>query len=516
MFKIDNKLLDSDWLIASQHLFHGVEKENIRVDKMGHLTKTPHPKAFGPALTNPWVTLDFAETLIELVTPPCSDFNLSFDQLEQINQYVSQKLGREMLWPNSMPCSINDPQQIELANFGKSNKAWMKQIYRRGLCHRYGRAMQMIAGVHYNISFPQSFWQSWQQHLGDQQDIKVFTDQQYFKMIRNFFRYSWILPYLFGASPVCANSSLIQAVGYVKPLDKHSMIGPYATSLRLSDLGYQNKSQDLLNINYDDLYKYAHSLRSATERTYREFENIGIKDEEGRFKQLNAALLQIENEYYIPIRPKQPIESGERPTRALLRRGVDYLELRLLDLDPFCPYGIRPCTGRFMDLFMIYCLLRPDEALKKDEFQRHRHNLKKVATHGRDPYLLLNNDNGQRYFKDMAEALMDAMQPLAVALDRYQTHNAYQQAWQIQYDKLHDMNLTPSQHIVNQMEYKKQGFQEFNLNLAQQHKKQLAQKAPSLTPFFNNIKQNAWRQFRRIESQSQLPFEACLHRYFSQ
>ena len=516
MFKIDNNLLDSDWLIASQYLFHGVEKENIRVNKTGHLAKTAHPKAFGPALTNPWITLDFAETLVELVTPPCSDFDLSFDQLAQINQYVSQKLGREMLWPNSMPCAITDPKTIDLAYFGNSNKAWMKQVYRRGLCHRYGRIMQMIAGVHYNVSFPKSFWQSWQARLGDDQKLQVFVDQQYFKMIRNFFRYSWILPYLFGASPVCANSSLIKSVDYVKPFDGASMIGPYATSLRLSDLGYQNKGPHLLNINYDDLYKYAHSLSWATQRTYREFEDIGVKDKVGRYKQLNAALLQIENEYYIPIRPKQPIESGERPTRALLRRGVDYLEIRLLDLDPFHPYGIRPLTGRFMDLFMMYCLLRPDAQLKRDEFQRCQHNLKRVATHGRDPNLKLNADSGQRYFHDMAEAMLTAMQPLAVALDRYQTNDPYQKAWQEQYYKLHDVNLTPSQQVVNQMHGKKQGFHEFNLALAQQHKKQLIQTAPSLTPFFNNIKHSAWRQFRRIESQSQLPFEAYLHRYFSQ
>lgn len=516
MFKIDNNLFDSDWLIASQHLFHGVEKENVRVDKTGHIARTPHPKAFGPALTNPWITLDFAETLIEFVTPPCSDFDLSFDQLRQVNQYVSQKIGREMLWPNSMPCAIKDPNHIDLANFGRSNKAWMKHIYRRGLCYRYGRIMQMIAGIHYNMSFPHSFWESWQAKRADKQPLPQFIDQQYFKIIRNFFRYSWVLPYLFGASPVCANSSVIQAVDYIKPFDNASMVGPYATCLRLSDLGYQNKGQDLLNINYDNIERYAHSIRSATERTYPEFEAIGIKDEQGLYKQLNVALLQIENEYYIPIRPKQPIQSGERPTRALLNRGVDYLEIRLLDLDPFQPYGMHPTTGRFMDLFLMYCLLRPDAALKRDEFKRQRQNLKRVATHGRDPYLKINSDSGQRYFKDMAEAMLVAMQPLAVALDRYQQDNVYQNAWQHQYQKLHNPELIPSQQIVDQMEFKRQGFTEFNLNLAQQHKKFLNQTTPNLTPFFNNIKQNAWRQFQRIESQPQQSFEECLRQYFSQ
>lgn len=516
MFKINNKLLQGDWLASTRHLFHGVEKENVRVDKTGHIAKTPHPKAFGPALTNPWITLDFAETLIELVTPPSSEFELSFDQLAQINQHVSQKLGRELLWPNSMPCTINNPNHVELANFGQSNKAWMKQIYRRGLCYRYGRTMQMIAGVHYNISLPQSLWQQWQKLLGDEQKLSLFIDQQYCRIIRNFFRYSWILPYLFGASPVCANSSVIQNVDYVKPYDQYSSIGPYATSLRLSDLGYQNKGLDLLNINYDDIYKYARSLRSATERTYPEFEAIGIKDENGRYKQLNAALLQIENEYYIPIRPKQPIESGERPTRALLNRGVEYLEIRLLDLDPFSPNGITPTTGRFIDMFIIYCLIRPDELLTRDEFQRCRQNLKKVATHGRHPELTLASDQGQRSFTELSQALLMAMKPLAEALDAQQESTPYQTAWQEQYNKLNDVNLTPSQQIINHMQRKKQSFNEFNLALAQQHKKQLTQTTPSLTPFFNNIKNNAVRQFKRIESATQQPLEDCLKNYFSQ
>ncbi len=149
-------------------------------------------------------------------------------------------------------------------------------------------------------------------------------------------------------------------------LGKGSLYLPYATSLRMSDLGYTNSAQSSLNISYNNLPDYIQGLRQAISTPSAEYASIGIKVD-GEYQQLNSNILQIENEFYSTIRPKRTTQSGERPTCALKRRGVEYIEVRALDVNPFSAVGINAEQMRFLDLFLIYCLLEQSPDLSAEE-----------------------------------------------------------------------------------------------------------------------------------------------------
>jgi len=226
----------------------GLEKEGLRVDADGFIAQTPHPEALGSALTNPAITTDYSEALLELVTPVCESTEELLGALDGIHSYVHQHLGDEVLWPLSMPCRLDGDASIPIAHYGTSNIGTLKTVYRRGLAERYGRMMQSIAGTHYNFSMPDSFWENWQKQLGDTGPLSEFRTQQYFWLIRNFRRRSWLLMYLFGASPALDKSFVEGRRHRLDTLDNQTLYEPYATSLRMSDLGYNNQAQSSLDI----------------------------------------------------------------------------------------------------------------------------------------------------------------------------------------------------------------------------------------------------------------------------
>src|SRR2546426_115712 len=174
--------------------------------------------------------------------------------------------------------------------------------------------------------------------------------------IRNFRRHSWLPIYLFGASPAACSSFVEGRKHELVELSPGTMYAPHATSLRMGPLGYQSDAQSALRVSYNDLKSYAASLDDALTKPYPPYAKAGIRDNDN-YRQLSTSLLQIENEFYGTIRPKRRINSGERALHALRERGVEYVEVRLMDLDPFCPIGIWPATCRFLDLFLLHCLL---------------------------------------------------------------------------------------------------------------------------------------------------------------
>ena len=302
----------------------GLEKESLRVDKEGCLAHTPHPRSLGAALTHPHITTDYSEALIELVTPPQATVKDSLGFLCDIHSFVYQHLDGEMLWATSMPCALEDDASIPIAHYGRSNVGMMKHVYRRGLGWRYGRSMQTISGVHFNYSFPEDLWPVLRDLRRDRRPLREFMDEAYFGMLRNFQRVGWLLPYLFGASPAVCKSFFHGRDPSFKEFDAHTLYEPYATSLRLSDIGYKNNNQARIGVTYNSLADYVTTLRHAISTPAPEYERIGVKVD-GEYRQLNANILQIENEFYSSVRPKQPINSGERATLALKRRGVMYL-----------------------------------------------------------------------------------------------------------------------------------------------------------------------------------------------
>jgi len=317
----------------------GLEKEGLRVDADGFIAQTPHPEALGSALTNPAITTDYSEALLELVTPVCESTEELLGALDGIHSYVHQHLGDEVLWPLSMPCRLDGDASIPIAHYGTSNIGTLKTVYRRGLAERYGRMMQSIAGTHYNFSMPDSFWENWQKQLGDTGPLSEFRTQQYFWLIRNFRRRSWLLMYLFGASPALDKSFVEGRRHRLDTLDNQTLYEPYATSLRMSDLGYNNQAQSSLDICFNRLETYTQTLDHAIHTSWPPYREIGLFRDGDRI-QINDSVLQIENEYYSAIRPKRTTQSGEKPLHALQSRGVEYVEVRCLDLDPFAPQGL--------------------------------------------------------------------------------------------------------------------------------------------------------------------------------
>jgi glutamate--cysteine ligase len=297
----------------------GVEKESLRVLPDGSLAHTPHPPALGSALTNEHITTDYSEALIELVTPAFTHSWELLQYLLDLHQFVYRHLGEELLWATSMPCAIANDADIPLALYGRSHVGRMKTIYRNGLGLRYGRMMQAISGVHFNYSFPLPFWEAWAAVRGASGHGQPFVSACYFDLLRNYRRYGWLVLYLFGVSPVVCKSFLRGRRFGLEDFGAGSAFAPHATSLRMSDVGYRNRNQSGLLVSVNNLEEYVHDLTRAISTPYAPYEALGV-EVNGEWRQLNANILQIENEYYSFIRPKRVAPRGGRICRGACAR----------------------------------------------------------------------------------------------------------------------------------------------------------------------------------------------------
>ena len=209
--------------------------------------------------------------------------------------------------------------------------------------------------MHYNWSLPDDFWSALHESCEVQGSLQDFINTRYFGLIRNFLRYGWLIPYLFGASPAICESFLQGRKSNLLELVPGTLYGQEATSLRMSDLGYQNSAQSNLNVNFNSLAEYTQALETAIRTPDPYYEKLGVRDGT-QWKQLNANLLQIENEFYAPMRPKRV--SHDRPAKGLRQQGVEYIEMRLFDLNPMVDIGITPEQGCFADVFLQLRLFR--------------------------------------------------------------------------------------------------------------------------------------------------------------
>lgn len=446
----------------------GIEKESLRVLPDGTLSQRPHPRALGSPLTHPQITTDFSEAQLELITGVHTSPEAALAELEDVHRFVYAGIGDELMWTASMPCLLGSDDEIPVGRYGTSNIAQAKTIYRLGLGNRYGRLMQTISGIHYNFSVPDAFWPHLAAAVGAQPG-QDFRTQSYFGLIRNFRRWSWLLIYLFGASPVLCKSFVKGRSHRLESFDEGSLYLPGATSLRMGRLGYQSDAQSDLHISYNSLDQYARSMRQALTESYPPYEQIGVKvgDE---YRQLNTSLLQIENEFYGTIRPKQPVQPGERPLRALTNRGVAYVEVRCLDLNPFLHAGIDAPEMRFLDTFLLYCLLAPSPADSERESQMMGDNQLKVVESGRTPGQMLERGSGTVSREAWSQEILAGCRPLAELLDRAHGGERYQCAWQEQLDKVNDPGRTPSARILDIMASQGIPFFRFAMNQSIAHK----------------------------------------------
>ncbi|CAD5105849.1 glutamate--cysteine ligase [Zestomonas carbonaria] len=459
---------------ASEHLpllgqnLHGIERECLRVDADGQLALTPHPRALGSTLTHPQITTDYSESLLEFITPTEPDPADTLADLERIHRFTYAKLAGERLWSASMPCPLPDEDTIPIADYGSSNIGRLKYVYRKGLALRYGKTMQCIAGIHYNFSLAEALWPLLQRAEGDPRSARDFQSESYIGLIRNFRRYSWLLMYLFGASPALDAGFMRGRPHQLKHLDENTLYLPWATSLRMSDLGYQSSAQSGLTPCYNDLPSYTDSLRQAVSTPYPPYAEFGTK-KDGEWQQLNTNVIQIENEYYSSIRPKRVTYSGERPIQALMARGVQYIEVRCLDINPFLPLGIDLAEARFLDLFLLYCALEDSPLLADGECRTCTDNFLKTVKEGRRPGLHLQRRGEQVALRDWGQQLIDAFAPIAELLDRQHGGDGHAQALAAQRAKLEDPSLTPSAQVLAEMQAHGESFAQFALRQSQAH-----------------------------------------------
>ena len=391
----------------------GIEKESLRALPGGGLALTPHPAALGSALTHPHITTDYSESQLELITGVHASADACLAELTEIHQATYRAIADEQLWVGSMPCGLPTDETIPLGMYGSSNVGRAKSVYRMGLGHRYGRRMQMISGIHYNWSMP---------GLGN---------GEHFALIRNFRRHAFVLLYLFGASPAVCGDFVAGRPHELQPVPggkTGSLHMPHGTSLRMGRLGYQSDAQASLAVSFNSLESYANSLHEALTQPYPAYEKVGIRNPGGDYNQLSTTLLQIENEFYGLIRPKRVIHPGERPLHALRERGVEYIEVRCMDLDPFEPVGINAGTTRFIDIFLLHCLLAdspPDTPAEIAALGRNQH---RAAARGREPGLLLERDGQELLLTDWAAELLEDCGPIAATLDAAFGGELYQQA----------------------------------------------------------------------------------------
>jgi len=500
----------SDW----NGFLKGVEKEGLRVDRNGFIAQTPHPEVLGSALTHPSITTDYSESLLELITPVCSSTPAMLESLRNTHRFVQQNLGDEVFWPASMPCELDGDASIPIAEYGTSNVGRLKHVYRQGLAVRYGRMMQSIAGAHYNLSLPDSFWEKWQGALGDQQSMKDFKSDQYFWLIRNFRRRSWLLMLLFGASPAL-DASFVAGVGHdLSRFDGRSWFGQQATSLRMGDLGYHNNAQSSLNICFNKLGTYTQTLDRAIHTKWPAYEAIGTR-RDGEFIQINTSILQIENEYYSAVRPKRTARTGEKPIQALDARGVEYVEVRCLDLDPFSPVGVNEAQVDFLDLFLLDCLLSESPQIDDAECQVLDDSFKDVVAKGRDQELTLCRDGEPTLIGEAAQAVLRQLEPLAEMLDGWNGGDVYRKALQAQRGILSGDNQVPSARVIDSMRASGVGHRDWAMEMALRHQNTLRQEGmeAGVQAAFVAASKDSLAEQKQIEASDTLEFGDFLEQY---
>ena len=495
----------------------GIEKESLRIDANGYLSMQAHPRALGSALTNRFITTDFSEALLEFVTPAFANTWEALHFVCDIHQFSYERLGEELLWVASMPCQIPSDSEIPIADYGSSNVGQMKAIYRQGLGHRYGRKMQTIAGVHFNYSLPKPFWSVYEQIVGSAGGDSEFRSEQYLALVRNFRRFGWIVLYLFGASPALCKSFGNDPAVPMPSLNADTMYEPFGTSLRMSDLGYSNQNQARLEISLNSLDEYIHDLDRATRTPEPAYERIGVKvgDE---YQQLNTNLLQIENEYYSSIRPKRVARSGERPTVALRRGGIEYVEIRSLDINTFDPCGINQNTMRFIEAFLIYCLLEDSPPLDGDSQAEATRNQTQTAKRGRDPEFRLVRNGGEVSVADWAEEILTNVSSIAELIDRDSGTNSYVESVQLMRTMVEDPAATPSARILQELNDADCSFFELGLSFARSHRDYFASIEPlqekTAEKFSREVNDSLERQVE-IEVGDDIGLDEYLGNYFN-
>lgn len=503
------------WVDSSliKGMLRGIERESLRMQSSGFLSQRPHPKKLGSALTHPHITTDYSEALMEFITPPQNTIRKALSYLTDIHAVAHRHLeNNEKLWPLSMPCMLDGQEEsIPLADYGTSNIGCFKTLYRHGLGVRYGRRMQTISGVHYNLSFPDHLFEALQANETDDAlkalSLQDYRSHRYFGLIRNFIRLTPLVMFLVGASPSVCQCFMTGREHHLLPLSRGTLYLPYATALRMGNFGYQNSAQKQLGIHYNNLSGYLQGLQKAVKTPYAPFTRLGLEDTNGEAIQINDHVLQIENEYYSLVRPKQVPEEGETPSQALINRGVGYVELRAVDVNPYSPIGIDENTAGFLEVLALYCLLQDSPDLLPAEQEIIEKNQAEVVNRGRAPNAAIMQDGHSHPIEEWCADLLNIMQPLAKLLDKGYKTDLYAKAMKVMQSRVDEVDETLSSQMI-QDTIEQGGTWGFGSFMAQQHavvyeKHKLS---ADTVAYFDGLVQSSLEKQQQLEQQSSTSF----------
>lgn len=514
-----HKLAEPQLLNALSQCQHGIEREALRARASADLAMTSHPPALGAALTHPSITTDYAEPLLEFVTGTHSNATDTLRELEEIHRFTHSVLGSELLWSSSMPCRLPFEEDIPIATYGSSNKGKFSYLYRLGLALRYGKTMQCIAGIHYNFSIAPEVIQALQQLEGNQDEAQDYQSDRYIALIRNFRRYRWLLMYLFGASPALDKSFFLHQRAHhdLQEMDEKTLYLPYATSLRLSDFGYRSQAQASITPCYNNLQNYTDSLLAAVSTRYPAYVALGTHDQNDQWQQINTSVLQIANEYYSSIRPKRVPKHDERPVDALIKYGVEYVEARCIDVNPFMPLGIDLPQCQFLDSFLLYCALQDSPQFSPEACKQTRTNFATVVSRGREPGLMLENGDQQISLADWANELLDNIADCAALLDKANGGDQHMQALQLQRDKVANVELTPSAMVLAALREKKCSFVQLSLDQSLEHANRMRNTPlePEVLQRYLQLAKDSIAKQKELEQSDSISFDEYMEEFYN-
>lgn len=331
----------------------GIEKESLRVNENGELALTNHPKFFGDKIKNPYITVDFSESQIEMITPTESSVEKAYDFLRNIHEIVATNLKDEYLWSQSVPPILPSEELIPLGKFPQNKEL---EKYREKLALKYGRKKQLLSGIHFNFSFDDEFLKELYELSKEKTSFKEFKNNIYLKISRNYFKYGWMIIYLLGASPVIHETYLQKCIDKMKKFTEDTYYFEDLVSFRNGSCGYRNEKDFF--VNYESVDKYVESLERLIEK-----------------ESISSA-----KEYYSPIRLKT-----KNPKEILLElknNGIEYLEFRSIDLNPFSEIGIEKADLEFLHLFILFLFLKDDEPFEEKDYFRYLKNQEILANKG--------------------------------------------------------------------------------------------------------------------------------------
>ncbi|MGM9927567.1 MAG: bifunctional glutamate--cysteine ligase GshA/glutathione synthetase GshB [Bacillus sp. (in: firmicutes)] len=339
----------------------GLEREGLRVDEKGLLSLKPHPAVFGDKKENPYITTDFSESQLELITPVFQKAEEVIDFLDSLYNIAVLELEDEYIWPQSMPSITPDDHDIPLAVFSNESN---DQKYREYLIAKYGGKKQLISGIHVNFSFGDAFWEALYRTDHQARSMREFKDDLYLKLTRNYLRYHWLLIYLLGATNTIHRTFEENCVANLEEISDETYSDEGAVSFRNSSCGYQN--QQTIMLDYTSIQNYINSIESYVK---------------------NGVLKDI-RELYAQVRVKS---SGMYSTDHLLQNGIEYVEIRTIDCNPFVKSGLAVEDLHFIHLFLLYCIVK-EESLYEDWQAEGKYNSQTVAVKGQSQDTLLLRD----------------------------------------------------------------------------------------------------------------------------